>query len=80
MSEHIGVDDPLAYWRDRKEIAEQVDRDPLAPGITHGGQHVKDVARALNTLIHRDNYRKVTIEVEACPDDYHISFTVKERK
>mgnify|MGYP003628224160 CR=1 FL=1 len=80
MSDKIELDDPLAYWRERDKIKEQVDRDPLAPGITHGGRHISDVTKALNTLIHRDNYRKVTIEVEAEKDDYHISFTVKERK
>ena len=80
MSEHIGVDDPLAYWRDRKQIKEEADKDPYSPNITHGGQHVSDVAKALNMLFHRGKYRKVTVEVELEKDDYHISFTVKKRK
>ena len=80
MNDNVGVDDPLAYWRDRDKIKEQVDKDPYSPWVRHGGKHMKDVARALNTLIHKGNYRKVTVEVELEKDDYHISFTVKKRK
>ena len=80
MSDNIEVDDPLAYWRDRKRIKEQVDKDPYAPGITHGGRHMKDVTKALNTLVHRGDYSKVTVEVELEKDNYHVSFKVLKRK
>lgn len=80
MSDNIELDDPLAYWRDRKRIKEQADKDPYAPNILHGGQHIDDVAKALNTLIHRDNYRKVLVSVELDKDNHHVSFKVVKRK
>jgi len=79
MNDNIGVDDPLAYWRDRKQRAEQADKDSFAPNITHEGQHINDVAEALNTLIHQDNYRKVIVAVELDKDNRHVSFKVVKR-
>ena len=78
MDENIAGDDPLAYWRGQAK--KLVKKDPYAIGVTHGGQHVKNVARAINTILHSEKCNKVTIEVELAEDDYHISFTVKDKR
>ena len=78
MSDNIELDDPLAYMRERAN--QKLNQDPLAEGIVHGGRHITDVSRALNTLLFKDKCKQVLLEVRLSEDNHHVSFEIKRKK
>ena len=73
-------DEAYDDYLDPVEVRRKMEQDPYAPGTTHGGAHPEFIVHILNELLFRQNYRKIDVSIEKSFDQYHLQFTVNDRK
>ena len=80
MEEEPVTDEDYDNYLDPVEVRRRFEADPYAPGTTHGGAHPDFIVHIINQLLFTQNYRKLDISIEKSFDQYHLQFTVNDRK